>query len=79
MMLVKCTNCGTTIQPMAADEYEARLAEVVEQTGDYTSTGLRMDLEREDGTVESAWLAPMEGPTEFECPRCGKRHVVSEP
>jgi predicted RNA-binding Zn-ribbon protein involved in translation (DUF1610 family) len=55
------------------------LSEVVEQTGDYPSTGVRIDVEREDGTVATAWLAPMEGQSEFDCPRCGKRNVVAEP
>jgi hypothetical protein len=32
MLMVKCTNCGTSIEPVGLDEYEARLAEVVEQT-----------------------------------------------
>ena len=75
----KCTNCGTPIQALDADEYEAKLSDVVEQTGHYPSSGLRIDVEREDGTVESAWLAPMEkGSTAFECPRCGKPNLVRE-
>jgi transcription elongation factor Elf1 len=75
---VKCTNCGLSIQPMDLDEYEAKLAQVVEQTGGYPSTGLQIDDEREDGTVGRAELAPMENPTEFKCPRCGKAYVVGQ-
>ena len=77
--MVKCTNCRTSIQPVAADEYEAKLVEEVEQTGGYPSTGVRVDVEREHDTVERAWLAPMDSPTEFECPRCGKRNVAPGP
>lgn len=77
--MVKCTNCRTSIQPVAADEYEAKLVEEVEQTGGYPSTGVRVDVEREHDTVERAWLAPMDSPTEFECSRCGKRNVAPGP
>ena len=48
----------------------------MEQTGDYPSSGLRVDVEGEDGKVVEAWLGPLESPTEFDCPRCGKRNRV---
>ena len=73
----KCTNCGTPIQPVDSDEYESKLSEFVEQTGDYPSSGLRVDVELEDGTVVEAQLGPLESSTAFDCPRCGKRNRVT--
>ena len=75
----KCTNCGTPIEPVDPDEYESRLSRFVSQTGDYPSSGLRVDVKREDGTVVEAWLGPLESSTEFDCPRCGKRNRTGGP
>ena len=47
----------------------------MEQIGDYPSSGLQIDVEREDGTVERTTLAPMEGSPPFACPRCGKKNI----
>ena len=71
----KCTNCGTSVLVIASDEYEAKLSEIVKQIGDYPSSGLQIDVEREDGTVERTTLAPMEGSPPFACPRCGKKNI----